>query len=46
MEMSYFEFLNKLYEDIKSDVAMPEHAREDVLNRIEQLEEILFKYSA
>lgn len=44
--MSYFELLNKLYDDIKSDVAMPEHVREDVLKRIEQLETILFQYSA
>ena len=46
MEMSYFELLNKLYDDIKSDVAMPVHVREDILKRIEQLEEILFKYSS
>lgn len=45
-EMSYVDILDKLYDDIESDVAIPEHKRKVILDMIAQLEAKLFKYSA
>ena len=46
MEMSYMDLLNKLYDDVESDICMPEARRREVLEMISRLMAKLFKYSA
>jgi uncharacterized protein (UPF0147 family) len=45
-EMSYIDLLNKLYDDVESDITIPKHKREEILEMIFRLEARLFKYSA
>ena len=45
-EMTYMELLSKLYDDVESDVCIPEHKRKEILVKISILIEKLFKYSA
>jgi GTP-sensing pleiotropic transcriptional regulator CodY len=45
-EMTYLELLNKLADDIESDVCIPEHKRKIILEMIARLMAKLFKYSA
>lgn len=45
-EMSYIDLLNKLYDDVESDIAIPERKRKEILEMISRLEARLFKYSA
>ena len=46
MEMSYFDLLNRLYEDVKGDETIPSSAKEEILNGIEALLPKLWRYSA
>ena len=45
-EMTYMELLNKLYDDVESDVCIPEHKRNEILEMLSRLMARLFKYSA
>lgn len=45
-EMTYMEILNKLYDDVKSDVCIPENKRKIILEMISRLMAKLWKYSA
>lgn len=45
-EMSYVDLLNKLYDDVESNVTIPERKRKEILEMIARLEASLFKYSA
>jgi len=45
MEMSYMDLLNKLYDDVESDVCMPERTRKEVLEMLSRLMGKLIRYS-
>ena len=45
-ELTYVDLLSKLYEDVESDVCIPERKKKEILEMIAQLEAKLFKYSA
>lgn len=44
MEQSYLDLINKLYEDVKSD-AIPEEDKEEILETISSLYDLLWPYS-
>ena len=46
MEMSYMDLLNKLYDDVESDICMPTRTREEILEMISRLMAKLTRYSA
>ena len=46
MEMTYVDLLSKLYDDVESNVAIPERKRKEILEMISRLMARLFKYSA
>ena len=45
-ELTYVDLLSKLYENVESDVCIPEHKRKEILEMISRLEAKLWKYSA
>jgi hypothetical protein len=45
-ELSYMDLLNKLYDDVESNVSIPEWKRHEILEMISRLEAKLWKYSA
>lgn len=45
-EMSYVDLLSKLYDDVESNVTIPECKRKEILEMISRLMARLFKYSA
>lgn len=44
MELSYIDLLNKLAEDVKSD-AIPEDDKEEIIETLGSLYDLLWKYS-